>query len=174
MILDKVLEKYVDRFNAEDEEIYRQEIGNDQALDWMRENVPLFECPEPDIEEIYYFRWWTYRKHVKKTPEGFIISEFLPDVPWAGKYNSINCAAGFHIREGRWLRNGLKIIEDYIRFWLRGSGDVRSYSTWIADAVWDYCSVLVDYGFGIEMMDDLIANFECSTKEHRTDNFLYW
>ena len=92
MILDKVLEKYVDRFNAEDEEIYRQEIGNDQALDWMRENVPLFECPEPDIEEIYYFRWWTYRKHVKKTPEGFIISEFLPDVPWAGKYNSINCA----------------------------------------------------------------------------------
>ena len=49
MILDKVLEKYVDRFNAEDEEIYRQEIGNDRALDWMKENVPLFECPEPDI-----------------------------------------------------------------------------------------------------------------------------
>lgn len=174
MILEKVLEKYVDRFNAEDEEIYRQEIGNDQALDWMRENVPLFECPDPDIEEIYYFRWWTYRKHVKKIPEGFIISEFLPDVPWAGKYNSINCAAGFHIREGRWLRNGRKIIEDYIRFWLRGSGDVRSYSTWIADAVWDYCSVLEDYGFGIEMLDDLISNFEWWTKEHRRDNGLYW
>ena len=52
MILEKVLETYVDRFNAEDEEIYRQEIGNDQALHWLKKNIPLFECPDPDIEDV--------------------------------------------------------------------------------------------------------------------------
>lgn len=172
--LEKLLKTYVDKFNEEDEEIYCQEIGNEQAFDWLKDNIPLFECPDPDIEEIYYFRWWTYRKHVKKTPEGYIITEFLPKVPWAGKYNSINCAAGFHIREGRWLRNRRKILEDTIRFWLRGSGNVQSYSTWIADAVWDYCSVLGDYSLGIELLDDLISNFDHWTDEHRRDNGLYW
>ncbi|MBP1989085.1 hypothetical protein [Paenibacillus eucommiae] len=24
---------------------------------WMDENVPLFECPDQDIQSIYYFRW---------------------------------------------------------------------------------------------------------------------
>src|SRR5690606_41087738 len=52
-----------------------------------------------------YFRWWTYRKHLKRTPEGYIITEFLPEVPWSGKYNTINCPAGHHFYEGRWLQD---------------------------------------------------------------------
>ncbi len=28
------------------------------------------------------------------------VTEFLPSVPWAGKYNTIPCAAGHHIAEG--------------------------------------------------------------------------
>ncbi len=32
-----------------------------------------------------YFRWWTFRKHLKRTPDGFVITEFLPPVGWAGK-----------------------------------------------------------------------------------------
>ncbi len=174
MFLEEVLTRYVRKFNEDDEEIYKQEIDNEHALLWLKDNIPLFECPDPVIEEIYYFRWWTYRKHLKKTADGFIITEFLPDVQWAGKYNSINCAAGFHIREGRWLRNGQEIMEDYIRFWLKGDGDVRSYSTWIADAVWDYCSVSGNYEFGIDLLDDLIYNFEWWTKVHRKENGLYW
>ena len=104
MILDRRLEEYIQKFNNEDEEVYKQEIDNEHALGWLKDNVPLFECPDPVIEEIYYFRWWTYRKHIKKIPEGYLITEFWPEVPGSGKYNSINCAAGFHIREGRWLR----------------------------------------------------------------------
>ena len=34
--------------------------------------------------------------YLKETPEGFVITEFLPDVPWAGKYNTISCPAGHH------------------------------------------------------------------------------
>ena len=45
MILEKVLETYVDRFNAEDEEIYRQEIGNDQALHWLKKKYSSVRMP---------------------------------------------------------------------------------------------------------------------------------
>ena len=56
----------------------------------MEENVPRFECPDKELEEIYYFRWWTFRKHIKETPDGFVITEFLPKVSWSGKYNKIS------------------------------------------------------------------------------------
>ena len=68
-------------------------IPNAAVCDWMARTVPLFECPDKDLEEIYYFRWWTYRKHITQTPDGFIVTEFLPPVPWGGKHNSIDCAA---------------------------------------------------------------------------------
>ena len=80
-----------------------QHIPNAAAWEFLKANIPLLDCPDKDIEEIYYFRWWTFRKAIKQTPDGFIITEFLPPVGWAGKHNSINCAAGHHLREGRWL-----------------------------------------------------------------------
>jgi hypothetical protein len=43
----------------------------------MADHVPLIDIPDRELEQIYYFRWWTYRKHIKKTPTGVIISEFL-------------------------------------------------------------------------------------------------
>ena len=96
--------KYIDKFNRDDEQCHPTLIGNDQAAAWMQENIPLFECPDSEIEETYYFRWWTYRKHIKSTPYGYIVDEFLPDVPWAGNYNSINCSSNHHLYEGRWLK----------------------------------------------------------------------
>ena len=97
---------FIDAFNEDDQELYPESIPNKNAWDFLKDNLPLFDSPDQDINEIYYFRWWTYRKHVKETPEGFIITEFLPPVGWAGKYNSINCAAGHHLHEGRWLADG--------------------------------------------------------------------
>ena len=32
---------------------------------WLLGNIPLFECPDKDIEEIYYYRWWSYRKNLQ-------------------------------------------------------------------------------------------------------------
>ena len=123
------LKEYVNRFNALDEECYVQAIPNDQAYDWLKEQVPLLECPDDVLEEIYYFRWWTFRKHWKETPVGHIVTEFLPAVYWAGPYNSINCACCHHIREGRWLADPQGWMKEYIRFWLERKGDALSYST---------------------------------------------
>lgn len=43
-------------------------IPNAKAWEWMEQNVPLFDCPQRDIEQMYYYRWWTLRKHIENTP----------------------------------------------------------------------------------------------------------
>ncbi len=164
---------YVESFVRNDQELYHQHIPNVQALDWMRRCVPLFECPDKAIEEIYYFRWWTYRKHIKATPDGFVVTEFLPPEPWAGKHNTISCAAGHHFREGRWLRDSA-FLDDYADFWLRKGGDLRSYSFWIADSLLACAKVSGRYELCCERLPELIANHEAWERDHRDPNGLFW
>jgi hypothetical protein len=109
-------QKGIDEFNRGDVELITNTVPNARAWEWMKENIPWFDCSDKEIQEIYYFRWWTFRKHLKLTPAGYIVTEFLPPVPWAGKFNSISCAAGHHIDEGRWLHDR-RYLDDYIRFW---------------------------------------------------------
>lgn len=128
------LESYVEKFNKSDNELYPQHIPNENAFEFLSENIPLIDLPNKDLEETYYFRWWTFRKHIKSTEDGFVITEFLPEVSWSMKHNTINCPAGHHIYEGRWLKDS-KYISEYIDFWLNKSGEgIRQYSFWIADA----------------------------------------
>ena len=172
--MENKLKQYVDKFNSNDEEIIKQHIENAKAYEWLEENIPLLECPDHEVEETYYFRWWVYRKHIKDTPEGFIITEFLPDVYWAGKYNSINCAVGHHLYEGRWLKNSSIYLEDDIRFWIKGSGDIRSYSTWIADAVYQYCLVQGNFDIALDLLPEMKDNFRQWEKEHQHESGLFW
>ena len=103
---------YIDEFNANDRELYPQYIRNNETWNFLEINIPFFECSDKTIERAYYFRWWTYRKHIKQVVKKnrksfFVISEFLPEVPWSGKYNTISCAAAHHIKEGRWYVSNL-------------------------------------------------------------------
>ena len=164
---------YADTFNANDRELYAQHIPNAAAWDFLKDNIPLLDCPDKDIEEIYYFRWWTYRKHIKQTPDGFVITEFLPKVNWAGKHNTINCAAGHHFREGRWLADP-RYLNDYATFWLRKGGAVRSYSFWIADSVWQRYCVTGDRTQALDLLPDLISNYQAWEKDHLDASGLYW
>jgi hypothetical protein len=164
---------HVDTFNKNDRELYVQHVPNAAAWEFIKSNVPFLDCPDKEIEEIYYFRWWTFRKAIKQTPEGFIISEFLPKVSWAGKYNSINCAAGHHLHEGRWL-NDSRFLDDYSLFWFRKGGNARSYSFWAADSIWARYLVTGDSRIATELLPELIKNFEGWEKIHRDTNGLYW
>ena len=174
------MESYVATFNRHDQELYRQHIPNGLAAAWMGDNIPLFECPDKEIEEIYYFRWWTFRKHIKETPDGFVVTEFLPPVGWAGKHNTISCAAAHHYREGRWLRDA-RYLNDYARFWLRGGGEVRTrietnrgYSFWIADSLLAQARVSGQFELCLDLLPDLIANYEGWEREQRDPNGLFW
>jgi len=164
---------YVDAFNRDDSELYAGAVSNAEAWAFLKENVPLLDCPDEDIRRTYYFRWWTYRKHIKRTPVGWIIDEFLPDVPWAGKFNSISCAAGHHLSEGRWLRDP-QYMRDYAAFWFGKGGDPRRYSFWAADAVWRLACVSGDFDFAKRLLPELIGNYEAWEKTHRDANGLYW
>lgn len=164
---------YIDSFNAQDEELYPGYITNGAAWNFLKKNIPLFECPDTNLEEIYYFRWWTYRKHIHLTPDGFMITEFLPDVPWAGKDDSIVCAAGHHIYEGRWLADP-RYLDDYSRFWFRKGSAPRLYSTWLANALWARYLVNGNASLVKALLPDLVSNYQAWEKEHLGTNGLFW
>lgn len=149
---------YAEQFNRGDDELYVQYFNNAGAWDFLKNNIPLFECSDKDIEETYYFRWWIYRKHIKNTPDGFVITEFLPKVPWAGKYNTIPCAAGHHFREGRWLRDS-RYLNDYAVFWFCKGGAPRTYSFWAADSLYQFYLVTGDTTLIKDLLPELVSNF---------------
>ncbi|HLX61182.1 MAG TPA: glycosyl hydrolase family 65 protein [Planctomycetota bacterium] len=167
------LKHYVDEFNKTDNELYKQYIPNAAAWEFLADHIPLFDCPDKELEEIYYFRWWTYRKAINRTPDGFVITEFLPKVSWAGKYNTIDCAAGHHFREGRWLHDP-KYLDDYATFWLRKGGAVRSYSFWIADSLLQRAAVTGDTKLALDLLPELIANYQGWEKERLDPSGLFW
>jgi len=167
------LRRYVGNFNRHDHTHFGQAISNEDAADWMARNVPLFECPDKDIEEIYHFRWWTFRKHIKETADGFVVTEFLPKVNWSGKHNTISCPAGHHFREGRWIRDA-RYLDDYAVFWFRKGGSPRRYSFWAADAM--HCRYLVDRNeaFATGLLDDLVRNYQEWEKSRLEPDGLFW
>ena len=173
VLKSETFKHYIDSFNANDQEFYPGYITNGAAWNFLKNNIPLFECPDKNIEEIYYFRWWTYRKHIKLTPDGFILTEFLPDVPWAGKDDSIDCAAGHHFYEGRWLVDP-KYLDGYSIFWFRKGGDPRRYSFWAADSIWARYLVDGDAKLAKDLLPDLIRNYEAWEKSHLGTNGLFW
>ena len=177
IINENLLKEYVEKFNKNDNELYSQHINNKNAYNFLLENIPIIEIPDKVIEENYYFRWWAYRKHIKSTPDGFVITEFLPKVYWSKKHNTINCPAAHHIYEGRWLRDP-KYISDYINFWLKNSGDgIRQYSFWIADATLAFNKIHRNDSLLFSQLRPLINNYnewEKTRKENNKSLFWQW
>lgn len=169
---------YFDHFAAFDPQTVTNHIPNTQASAWLCQNIPLFECPDRDVEEIFYFRWWSYRKHLVKTPAGFVVTEFLTPVKHAGAYNTVSCAAGLQLAEGRWLRED-RYLDDYTRFWLRGyhgrsQPHFHKFSSWFAAAVYDRYLVNGDKKFLVNLLPDLVADYRAWEAERRTTNGLFW
>ena len=169
------LADYATRYNAEDRELYRQDIPNSDALEWMDANIPRFSCSDPLLEDIWHYRWWVFRKHIRSVPDGGqFITEFLPDVYWAGPYNSINCADGHHLAEAQWLRDGGELARQDARFWFAGPGDVTSYSTWTVDSVMRYAIAQDDRDFAIGLLDDFVRFYHRVEATNMTSYGLFW
>src|SRR6185437_6806553 len=129
------LQAYVSYFNSIDTEAVKNYVPNKDAFGWLAKNIPLFECPDTILQRMYYYRWWSFRKHLVKTPDGFIFTEFLTQIKHSGKYNTISSALGHHIYEGRWLHDP-EYINDYINFWLHvdkktPSPHLHNFSSWL-------------------------------------------
>jgi hypothetical protein len=169
---------HVARFNAMEEETVVNAIPNARSWEWIQTNAPLFACPDAQLEETYYYRWWTYRKHIRETPAGSVVTEFLPPVKHAGAHNTISCALGFHIAEGRWLR-GQKFLDEYARFWFRGNDGgpqphFHKYSGWVQAALYDRSLVTGDRQFVTDLLDEFVADYRKWEEERQTPDGLFW
>ena len=50
-VLDpQVFAPYVATFGRHDRELYPQHVPNAATWPWLRQNVPLFECPDKELE----------------------------------------------------------------------------------------------------------------------------
>ena len=126
---------------------------------WLKANIPLFDCSNKKFEDMYYFRWFAWEKHVVHTKEfGYLITEWLPK-PKLANYGVLPDAAPFHLGEARWLRNQ-KIAEDYARYWITPGTRARLYSFALASSVRDVTLATGDKQLGISMLPGLIANYK--------------
>lgn len=169
---------YADYFNAMEDENIVQAIPNSESWNWMKANIPLFDCPQKNFEEMYYFRWWSLRKHIKETPTGYAMTEFLVNRSYADKYNLISCALGHHTYESRWLRDS-KYLDQYIHVWYRGNDGkpmdkIRNFSSWTADALYNKYLADGDKSYLLDMFPDLESEYSLWEGDHRLPSGLYW
>lgn len=169
---------HIDYFNRMEDENIVQAIPNSESWEWLRENIPLFECPQDDFEEIYYYRWWTLRKHIVETPAGFAFTEFLVERSYADRYNLIACAMGQHIMEARWLNNR-QYLDEYVQVWYRGNEGqpmekLHGFSNYTPFALLEKYKVDANGEYLIDLLHDLDRDYRLWESEKKLPSGLFW
>lgn len=169
---------YADRFNTMEDENIVTDIPNSQSSEWMSRNIPLFDCPDKQMEEMYYYRWWTLRKHIKRTPVGYGMTEFLVQRSYADRYNLIACAIGHHIMETRWLRD-TTYLHQILNTWYHGNDGkpmqkMVKFSSWNPAAVYEAYKVSGDKTWLMGLKPSLEDEYARWQNTNRLPNGLYW
>jgi hypothetical protein len=161
---------YIDHFNSMEDENVTNVIPNSKSWDWMQKQIPFFECPDREVEETYYYRWWSFRKHLEQTNQGFVLTEFLT------RPTPVSSALGHQLMEGRWLHDQ-KYLDDYVRYWLHspnGLQPLHKYSSWLDDALYQRYLVTGDRGFVVSLLNDLVGDYQQWEQERLSTNGLFW
>jgi hypothetical protein len=155
------------------EAIVNKYYGNDAA--WYRDRIPLFDSSDPDITDVYYYRWSIFRAHQRDLgSNGYISTEFLDDVGWQTMpWASLNDATGFHLLEGRWCRDR-RFKEDYATFMYSSNSNSRQFSESMAAAVWQ--GYLVDGVVEdvVKRLDDMTRVYNAWDDSYDKDKGLYY
>jgi hypothetical protein len=155
--------------------------------EWYQANIPFLDIPDKQIEDVYYYRWRTWKEHLRYTnpTDGWISTEFLDCCSYAAPYQAINAAAGFHIAEGRWVRDQ-NYTDDYIKFWLQGPGQqaqdvnpdapdwAHEYSFWAATAVLQDAEVTGDVAMLRTLQGALVRQYRGWDNHYDSTLGLYW
>ncbi|MBR4866241.1 MAG: hypothetical protein IKU11_06115 [Clostridia bacterium] len=131
---------------------------------------PRFTSSDRELDLTYQYRCELYLRHVRQTPAGHIITEFLPDVPWAGIYNSISCAAQHHFKDGRWMKDS-SVLGEYAAFWCE-TGNPRLYSFPIADSILAWEAVTGNHETSAGLYSKL-AGICADWDDHKLENGMY-
>lgn len=168
--------RHIEHFNAMEDETVVNEVANSGAWAWMLEaGVPLFECADPQVEEIYWYRWWALRKHLRRDPASgrFAFTEFIT------KPRFVSSALGHQLMDGRWLANQ-RWHDDTVLYWLRGKeggqrqDHLHKYSQWLQFALWQRWLVTQDTPALVGVLDDLVADYRAWETERMRPDGLFW
>ena len=163
----------IEKFNDNDEEFLINAIDNAHAYEFLTKNAPRLHCPDTVIEDTFAFRTWVYRKHLRKVGDGFVVSEFLPEVPWADAENTISTAFGFHLDDGKWFHCSDKILF-YIDFMLSNKGNSYHYFTPAITNIISFLKVTGNEWYIKENIDKFEAYFQGWEDRHLLPCGLYW
>jgi hypothetical protein len=161
---------YVEHFNAMEDENVTNFISNASSWRWLSKEIPFFECPDREVEEMYYFRWWSFRKHLERGPEGFVFTEFLT------RPAPVSSAVGHQLMEGRWLHDQ-NYLDDYVRYWLRNESNrqqLHHFSSWLSDALYQRYLAIDDKQFMVSQLGALTRDYEQWEQERQLPAGLFW
>ncbi len=161
---------YITQFNSMTDENVTNYISNNDSWSWLQKEIPLFECPDHEVEEMYYFRWWSFRKHLERTPNGFVFSEFLT------RPAPVSSALGHQLGEGRWLHDQ-NYLDDYVHYWLHDSTSrqqLHKFSSWLDAALWQRYLVTGDKKIVVSLLNNLTRDYAQWESERLTTNGLFW
>lgn len=159
--------------------------------EWYRANIPFLEVPDQEIQDVYYYRWSTFKRHLRytDTENGHVITEFHNPPGYSAPLGGIVAAAGHHVYEGRWLRDR-RPLDEYLRYWLQGPGAgpkpkedyvnedtddwAHQYAFWAADAAYQRALVTGDTGFVKSLLPDLVRQYDKWGHQYDEKLGLYW
>jgi len=135
-------------------------VGNEMAFDWMQRNVPYFDCPDDAFREIYYFRHWMNRLHLKNNGTHFVVSEFIGRTPWADTNNVIVCPAGHQFSWLTWLDDP-EYARSYMNYYLYAKeANPRQFREWLAENAYQTQRVHPSPDFARNVIGGLTNLFE--------------
>ncbi|WP_182906892.1 MGH1-like glycoside hydrolase domain-containing protein [Microbispora sp. H13382] len=159
--------------------------------EWYKANIPFLEVPDREIQDVYYYRWSTYKRHIRYTDSatGHVITEFHNPPGYSAPLGGIVAAAGHHVYEGRWLRD-TRPVDDYLTYWLQGPGAgpkpredyvnkdtddwAHQYSWWAADAAYQRYLVTGGASFVEGLLPDLVRQYDKWGGQYDKKLGLYW
>ncbi len=166
-------------------------IAGFKEPDWYQANIPFLEVPDQQIQQTYYYRWRTWKEHIRGTgpANGDIVSEFFGAPGYSAPFGGIDAAAGLHIDEGRWLRDQSYVDSD-IDYWLRGAGSgpkprteefnpntadwAHEYSFWAASSVLADAEVTGDWSQATGLESALVRQYNGWQGQFDPQLGLYW
>jgi hypothetical protein len=141
---------------------------------WMQREIPWFDASDKQFEEMYYFRWYAWKKHLVHTPTGYIITEWLPKPEFKdGSFGALPDAAPFHLGEARWLHDS-RIAEDDAHYWYQPGVDIRKYSAAMATAVRDVTLANGDLVLATSLLPQMVRVYHEWETTQQNSNGLFW
>lgn len=160
-----------------DQLLQQETFWDNRDWRWYAANIPLFECPDRELQTTWYYRWELITKHLTygSPNSGYSFTEFIDRPFWSGTYGAISCPAGHQLYEVRWLRDP-NYARDYGRYWYRTPGaQPRNYSTWLADSLWAVHQVHPDAEYLCDLLPDMISNYRAWEQRHwNAEIGLFW